>query len=254
MRISLARVWKNAGQGLWSALGVLTTLPVPSQGWQPDRRAAGWFPVVGLLIGGLLAAAALLVGRLLPPLPAAVLLVALWAALTGALHLDGLADCADGLLPPVGRERRLEILRDPRVGSFGVTVTVLVLLLKVSSLVGAPLPVLLAAPVWARWLLLLAARRPAARSGGMAARWDLALTWPQLLAAGLLPLAVTAIGGGWHWPLWLAAPAAGFAGWGVLRLAERRLGGVTGDVFGAVVEISEAVFVCVACLQPFPGS
>jgi adenosylcobinamide-GDP ribazoletransferase len=128
----------------------------------------------------------------------------------------------------------------------------LVLLLKVSALAGAPLPVLLAAPVWARWLLLLAARRPAARPGGMAARWDLALTWPQLLAAGLLPLAVTAIGGSWHWPLWLAAPAAGLAGWGVLRLAERRLGGVTGDVFGAVVETSEAVFVCAACLQPFP--
>ena len=135
--------------------------------------------------------------------------------------------------------------------NWGWAIVALVLLLKISALAGAPLPVLLAAPVWARWLLLLAARRPAARPGGMAARWDLALTWPQLLAAGLLPLAVTAIGGSWHWPLWLAAPAAGLAGWGVLRLAERRLGGVTGDVFGAVVETSEAVFVCAACLQPF---
>jgi len=238
---------------LWIAIGFLTTLPVPSHNLTPDamRRAAPWFPVVGLGSGALLAGAAGAAGWIFPPAVTAVLVVALWAALTGALHLDGLADCGDGLLPPVSRERRLEIMRDPSVGAFGVTVLVLVLLLKTAALANLTVtwPALLLAPLWARWLILVAARRPSARPGGMGASLGPVLDAQRLALVALLPLALTGGVGMWHWPVIAAAGAAVLAALGVLWLAQRRLGGVTGDVFGAVVEVSEAAFVCVACVH-----
>lgn len=238
---------------LWFAAGFLTTLPVPSHELTPDamRRAAPWFPLVGLGIGALLAGAAWVAGWLFPPLVTAMLIVALWAALTGALHLDGLADCGDGLLPPVSQERRLEIMRDPRVGAFGVTLLVLVLLLKTAALasLATPWPALLLAPTWARWLILVAARRPSARPGGMGASLGPVLASPQLALAALPPLALTVGVGVWHWQVIPAAGAAVLAALGVQWLAQRRLGGVTGDVFGAVVEVSETVFICIATVR-----
>ena len=238
---------------LWIAIGFLTTLPVPSHDLAPDamRRAAPWFPLVGLGIGALLAGVAWAASWLFPPAVTAVLVVALWAALTGALHLDGLADCGDGLLPPVSRERRLEIMRDPRVGAFGVTALVLVLLLKTAALASLAVtwPALLLAPLWARWLLLVAARRPSARPGGMGASLGPVLDARRLALAALLPIVLTGGVGVWHWPVIAATGTALLASLGVLWLAQRRLGGVTGDVFGAVVEVSEAVFVCVACVR-----
>ena len=174
----------------WLALGFLTTLPVRATPYAPDGlgKAAAWFPLVGLLLGLLLAALHAAALWLFGPLPAAVLLVAVWAGLTGGLHLDGLADCCDGLLAPVNRERRLEIMRDPRVGSFGVIGLVLALLAKtaaVYALSSAPpvglwagagawpglLPALLLAPPLARWWILVAARQPAARAGGRGSRF-----------------------------------------------------------------------------------
>lgn len=238
---------------LWTAMGFLTTLPVPTYALPADalRRAGVWFPAIGLLIGAILAAAAWMLAFVLPPMVVAVLVVALWAALTGALHLDGLADCGDGLLPPVSRERRLEIMRDPRVGAFGVTVLVLVLLLKAAALASLAVtwPALLLAPLWARWLLLVAARWPSARPGGMGASLGPVLDARRLALAALPPIVLTGGVGVWHWPVIAAAGAALLAALGVLGLAQRRLGGVTGDVFGAVVEVSEAVFVCVACVR-----
>jgi adenosylcobinamide-GDP ribazoletransferase len=237
----------------WFAAGFLTTLPVPTHTFATDapRRAALWFPVVGLLLGAILAGAAWGLGWLFPPAVTAGLVVALWVALTGALHLDGLADCGDGLLPPVRRERRLEIMRDPRVGAFGVTVLVLVLLLKTAALasLATTWPALLLAPIWARWLILVAARRPSARPEGMGATLGPAPDTRRLVLASLLPLALTGGVGVWRWPVLAAAGGATLAALGVLWLAQRRLGGVTGDVFGAVVEVSETVFVCVACVQ-----
>ncbi|HRA64554.1 MAG: adenosylcobinamide-GDP ribazoletransferase [Caldilinea sp.] len=245
----------------WAAVGFLTTLPVPRHDLLPDglHRAARWFPTIGLLLGVILAGSAWAFAWLFPPTVTAVLVVGLWAGLTGALHLDGVADCGDGLLPPLARTRRLEIMRDPRLGAFGVTALVLILLLKTAALAALALmrpalaPALLLAPIWARWLILLAARLPAARAEGMGASLGPTLSNRQLAFAALLPVVLTAVMGIGHWPVILATGAAILAGLGVLHLAQQRLGGVTGDVFGAVVEVSEAVFLCVACLRVASG-
>lgn len=231
----------------WLALSFLTTLPARQVPYEPDGlgKAAAWFPAAGLLIGLLLAALYLAAGSLLGPALAAVLVVAGWAALTGGLHLDGLADCCDGLLASVDPQRRLEIMRDPRTGSFAVAGLVLALLAKVAAIYSLPagqlaaLPALVLAPVWARWWILVAARRPAVRAGGLGSTFAAALTPGTLARAAILPvvLAVPAIL--WDWRTAVALLLAGLACWGVLRLAQVRIGGVTGDVYGAVVELAE---------------
>ena len=127
---------------LFFAVGFLTTLPTRTVVWQADllSRAGRWFGLVGLLIGAILLAAQWLLAPWLPALPLAALQLALWAGLTGFLHLDGLADCGDGLLAPVSRERRFVIMQDSRVGAFGAVTLGLRLLLKFSVI--ATLPVL----------------------------------------------------------------------------------------------------------------
>jgi adenosylcobinamide-GDP ribazoletransferase len=241
------------------ALSFLTIVPVRTAAPRPGDlgRAAVWFPWVGLAVGLSLSVADWLLARFLAPALVATLTVALWAAVTGGLHLDGLADCGDGLLSTAPRERRLEIMRDPRLGSFGVIALVLFLLLKVlavASLATEPLwslavptlevawhgllpfgPLVLA-PVVARWLLLVAARQPAARPSGMGQDFASTLTPRALLLAALLPLALVVVAGP---RAWLSALLAGLVTLLVLRVARARLGGVTGDVFGLVVELSE---------------
>jgi len=237
-------------QRLWSAIGFLTTVPTPAHRFVFDRQTLFWFPFVGFGLGAILAALALLLGALFPPMVTAALLVGAWAALTGALHLDGLADCGDGLLAPVARERRLEIMRDSRIGAFGVVTLTLALMLKFAALATLPIlwPALLLAPAWARWLILLAMQRPLARPDGMAARMRMPLDVRQLALCALPALILTGMLCFWHWQVLPASTVAILAAFGVLRLAERRIGGVTGDVYGAVVEVSEAVFMGVASL------
>jgi len=107
-------------KGFWQATTFLTTIPTPPQTWESGDlgRAGGAFPLVGLCLGGLLCLAWWGLNIVFPTMITAVLVVMLWAILTGGLHLDGLADCGDGLLATVSTERRLAILKDSRIGAF----------------------------------------------------------------------------------------------------------------------------------------
>jgi adenosylcobinamide-GDP ribazoletransferase len=228
---------------LRTAINFLTVIPWRGQPDQPPASlgsAAGWFPLVGGLIGLLSGLVFYGLSLVLPPLTATVLAVAVWIGLSGGLHLDGLADCCDGMLASASPERRLEIMKDPRLGTFGGLGLILAVLLKVSLLAAiAPGRGLLALPLVAalgRWLLLPSAYQPLARPGGMGAAFAASINRTSLLIGSiwLLPLIVF---NGWRGLAGLLlALAAAMLIW---RAARHRLGGVTGDVFGLVVEMGE---------------
>ncbi len=223
------------------AVGFLTVLPVPTVAYQPGMlgRAGRWFPLVGLLLGLLLIGGHWAFSHLFPAPLSAVLTTALWAALTGGLHLDGLADSCDGLLAPVLPARRLEIMRDPRTGAFAVIGLILFLLLKTTTMIALPpiVPALLFAPTWARWLLLWIARQPLARSSGLGAEFSSRLTTKTLLTALIAPLTLLFF---FHQGKVIAALLTAFVTtWLVARAARTRLGGTTGDLYGLAVELSE---------------
>jgi adenosylcobinamide-GDP ribazoletransferase len=229
------------------AVGFLTVVPVRLRARQPGDLARGavWFPVVGLALGALLLAAHSVFRAHWGPALSAGLVVALWAALTGGLHLDGLADSADGLLASAPPERRLEILRDPRRGSFAMVALSLTLILKTAALAEVPQPAapLLLGPALARWLLLILARRPRARREGMAVELAAGLTGPTILIAAPAPV-LAAIAGGARGLLGLLA--SGGVVWAIGAAARKRLGGITGDVLGLSVEAVELAVLLVA--------
>jgi adenosylcobinamide-GDP ribazoletransferase len=238
------------GRARWIASLVLATrfltiVPVPGQeagGPGALGRAAWWFPAIGLALGGGLMLADRMLAAVVPPLLSAGLVVAVWKVSTGGLHLDGLADCLDGLAG-VNVERRRAIMRDSRIGVFGALGLVLCLFIACAALSGTPAaaraPILLLAPAVGRLTPLLVGPRvrPATPGQGLGAAFLAAL--PR--AAGPVWLAVLLI------LAWLllgpvgAAMAAGamVAGAGGVVVLARRLGGLTGDALGAGVELSE---------------
>jgi adenosylcobinamide-GDP ribazoletransferase len=226
------------------ALAFLTVVGRPSP---PTPRALRWFPVVGAGVGGVVGAVWWLADEAFPALLAAALVVAVDLALTGLLHADGLADAADGLLPHAPRERRLEIMRSPDVGAFGVTVLIVVLLARVGALAGRPADVGLIVGLWctSRTLVAVApAWLPYARDTGLATPL-LAEPAAPVVGLALLPataLAVVTVG----WVGGAAIGAAMLAGAAVLALARARLGGFTGDVLGAAIVVAETVGLVVA--------
>ena len=236
------------------ALQFLTTLPVRVDGEIAPRdagRSLLYYPLVGAAIGALLVGLGLLLAEA-PGLLAAALLVTVWAGITGALHLDGLADSADALAGGLGdRERSLAIMKDPCSGPMGVTALALVLLLKCAALV--PLlaqghwALLLAAPVLGRAALVaLFLTTPYVRPGGLGTALTEHLpreTAPKvLIATGLVLLLIAGLD--LLWPL--AAAAAVFLL--VRRLLLQRLGGTTGDTAGALLELVETAALCAAAL------
>ncbi|WP_231331158.1 adenosylcobinamide-GDP ribazoletransferase [Actinomadura graeca] len=242
-----------AKAGLRLAVTFLTIVPLPAGGGaeRVDREAARaamlLAPAVGLITGGA-AALVLLAGDALglSPLLRAALAVAVTAVLTRALHLDGLADLADGLGSGRPAAEALTIMKRSDIGPFGVVTLVLVLLAQVAALASAPHAVtaVLVAAVTGRLALPWACRAavPPARPGGLGAlvagtvpvRAALAVTAVAILAAALAGAAAGGTGGGVRSA---AAVVAGLAASALLlRHAVRRLGGVTGDVLGALVE------------------
>ncbi len=234
------------------AIAFLTVFPVkiPERVEPEDNgRSAGWFPLIGGGMGGLVAAAA--AGfRLVLPLPlAAVLSTAVWIALSGGLHLDGLTDSCDGLLNAASPERRLEIMKDPRMGTFGGIGLILTILVKCALIYCLPgtslwfaLPLAMAA---GRWMLLPAGRQPAARPGGMGDAFSRGLNRQAWLPA-LLTVAALTVPGGWRGLTGVLL--AHLTAWFLFRAARKRLGGITGDIFGLCVECTEMLVLTAFCV------
>lgn len=209
------------------------------------ERLAGatrFFPVVGGIIGLATAGSSIVFNLVLPPLPAAALTLAAWIYVTGAMHLDGLMDSADGLLSHRGRERALEIMKDSGTGPMGVVAGISVLLVKVAaiaSLGGAgAVAGLVVAPIVGRTSMVFClALFPYARKDGMGA-FSSRLSGSAILAPAIFGMLLVVAAGGPAGAATLAitVAAACAASSGVSGF----LGGLTGDVYGAICEISEA--------------
>ena len=216
------------------ALSFLTPLLDPVA---PSPAALSWFPVVGAVLGLTLGGVWWLAGRLWAAPVAAAVVVAADLALTGMLHFDGLVDSADGLLPPLDQDRRLDVMADPAAGAFGVGVAIVVLLLRWASLAAlAPAPWLLAA-LWcaSRFAMADVTRTvPYARPVGLATAF---LESRRPLVSGVLLGAVLVAFGGGDTIVGVVALALATAG--VVALAVRRIGGFTGDVLGAAGMVGE---------------
>jgi adenosylcobinamide-GDP ribazoletransferase len=234
---------------LASAFALLTRLPVP--GHHARGAAAAWaWPVVGAAVGALGAvagAAALALGA--APAAAAAAVLAAQALATGALHEDGLADTADGLGGGRDRARRLAIMKDSRIGTFGTLALLLVTLARwgaVAALLaaGGALGALVAAGALGRApMAAVMAALPNARGEGLAAATGRPPPATAAAAAGLaLAIAVVAAG----WTGLAMALAAALAALPVALAAHRRIGGQTGDVLGATEQVAETCALAVA--------
>ena len=248
------------------ALSMFTVIPARVGGALDDGAAARailWLPAIGLLLGGAGAGIVLAAGRLNPAGPGrllgAALAIAAVAALTGGLHLDGLADTADGLGSRRPADGALEVMRRSDIGPMGAAALVLVLLIQVTAVAAVPrLPLAAAAlalaEVTGRVAVVIATSSPAARPGGFGALVAGRTTAVhRSLTAGLLACAATAAGLAAGGPglaaRALAAVLAGLLAGGLLqRTAERRLGGMTGDVFGAILQVSAATVLVAGAL------
>ena len=243
------------GPGLWRAFVMavrfLTRLPVPAvaAGDADVGRALAFFPVVGFIVGVVLAAAAWVLAAWLTAPLVGVVVVALLAALTGGLHLDGVADVFDALGGAYGdRERALAIMRDSRIGAHGAVAVMLVLLAKVLAVAHIvqrhELRWLVVSPAIARWAVLpLMVYFPYARESGLGKTFAERGSRRELAWATACIVAVL---------VWTRGRGVGAAA-GALAVAllcaqwmQRRLGGMTGDVYGMAIELAEVTCLVVA--------
>jgi cobalamin 5'-phosphate synthase/cobalamin synthase len=249
--------------GPLESAALLTVLPVPAPAAASTRGVLPWAPLVGLVLGGIATGVAVVGDRWASPLVGAVLAIASLAVLTRGLHLDGLADTADGLGPLRARDRALQVMRQSDIGPFGVATLVLTLLLQVACLEA----LLRADGGWpALWTAVVVARLAMARTGlpgvpiaegsslGVLVAGTVSRAWFAgclvVVGGALVGAALLVPGGGPP----LAARLVGSAAAGLLaaevvhRRARARLGGVTGDVMGAMSETTTAAVLLVAAI------
>jgi adenosylcobinamide-GDP ribazoletransferase len=238
---------------LAAAIAFLTRVPVPSSmifGAKDVGRSSRWFPLIGLMIGGLLVAVLQVLAPIFPALLTALLIAVLDAVLTGALHLDGLADTVDGFGGGVKREDVLRIMRDHAIGTYGAVALVLVIAVKAATLAALidchrAVSWLALMPMLGRWsVVLLSATEPYARrsdqegapAGGAVSDF---VGRVEVVVASATALFIAFILASWRGlaAALLMLVASGLWGW-YCRL---RIGGITGDTLGASVEISEVL-------------
>ncbi len=230
------------------ALMLLTRLPAGRLGGPiPGLGASAWaFPLAGLAVGAGAAGGFWVAASVLPLGLAALVALAAQIALTGALHEDGLADCADGFWGGHTSDRRLEIMRDSRIGSYGVLALILSVLLRWQALVilaeqsfAAALIALVTIAMLSRIApVLLLAFMPPARSDGLGHAAQ-AVAWPVLVASVLIALGPGLLAAGSVFHLALIVGGQLLVVMTLARLAQRWIGGQTGDVLGAGQQLAE---------------
>jgi adenosylcobinamide-GDP ribazoletransferase len=250
--------------GFLAALQFLTSIPVSlKKELSPAQigRTTAWFPAVGLLIGVMLALLDWLLLFILPTPVVNVLLIIALVLITGALHLDGLADTCDGLAGHREVEERWRVMRDGRTGAFGVIGVILVLIAKYALLNGIPsgwmLPTLVFLPMASRWAMVYAIFAfPYARPEGLGTAYKQATHWPQFTIATTFVLVVAAA----IIPFLLLIDVLALAGiWIITTLfafyLKHKLAGLTGDTYGAINEVAEvtALLVVVGAATVAPG-
>jgi adenosylcobinamide-GDP ribazoletransferase len=239
--------------GFLEAVRFLTFIPLPAReaSWEQVGRGTAYFPLVGALLGAIFVLADALLGKIWSRLLVSAVLVVLWVILTGGLHLDGLADTVDGLRGGRGREERLTIMKDSRLGTFGGVAVFCLLALKLAFLNELGLAWrgrgLLVVPTLGRWAMVYSIWTfPSARPGGIGSLFKEHSGLREVVLATVLALVVAlsffslwglAILGG----LWLAVTLLGWT-------LTRALGGLTGDTYGALCEISEVLVLAMVAL------
>jgi len=233
-----------------AALHFLTIWPVPLQTDLPDDiwgRSLAYFPLVGVVVGACLVVAHFLLEVIWPTAVVAAGVLAVWVVLTGALHLDGWADCCDGLLVAKPPEQRLRILKDTHIGTYGVAGVVLLLLLKFVCLqanMAEPSQartVLMLSPILSRWAMVCATvGYPYGRAGqSLGGMFALHVPRRSLGVSTLLAVLLSALLAGW-------TGLASLMAIGLLTVIAAhwtltRIPGLTGDVYGAINELAELI-------------
>lgn len=229
--------------GMAVALQFFTIIPpLVRRPFEPDEIGASvaYFPLPGALIGALLIGAQRLLASRTGPLLNAAILLALWVVATGALHLDGLLDTCDGLFGGYTPEKRLEIMRDHRIGAYALAGGVLLLALKFAALAEMPAAwqYLLVIPLVARGgLALTVVSQPYARAQGLGATFRTQAGWLQAVVALALIVAAALLLMGAKGLLLLALILAVQSL--VVAFVRTKIPGLTGDTYGAIVELGE---------------
>lgn len=242
---------------LRTAFSFLTTLPIPHPAiWSEgdSGKSAVWYPLVGAVIGLIIAGFYWLSGAIFPNNIAAVLAMILWIVLTGGLHLDGLSDCCDGFFYSGTPEKRLQIMKDSHHGTFAVLGAVLMLLLKTVCISDLPakecLLIFPLAAALGRLGILIIIRLPLANPNGMAASLKKSIPSSALWAGMIIPIgfavSLRLVG-------FLSIFSAMLIYFFISRLAKNKIGGINGDVLGMTVEITEITVLLTANLTFLTG-
>lgn len=231
--------------GFWTAWQFFTIFPAPGNkgtGEQGIETSIAYFPVIGLVLGGILLGLDQLFDLFLPPFLIDSLLIVALVVLTGALHLDGFMDTCDGFAVKTTAEDRLRVMSDSRVGGFGVAGACCLILLKFASLVSLPEELravaLLLMPTISRWgAAYCILSFPSARKQGLGQMYKEKAGWPVLVIATSLTLAIASIFLTWIGPVLMVTI------WLLVYLMAKGLSflleGLTGDTYGFIIEVSE---------------
>jgi adenosylcobinamide-GDP ribazoletransferase len=230
--------------GFFTAIKFLTIFPIPR--YTPKVEKAGeslpYFPLIGLILGGILFGLYYGLSFILPEPVVNALLITVLVIMTGAHHIDGLMDTFDGVVIGKSRERRLAIMSDSKVGTFGIISAILLIMLKYVSLSSVPviLPALLLMPTLSRWTMVAALFFfPYAKETGTGTPFKQGARWYRLVIATIITIAVSYLLLNWQGLVVMGALLLIVSG--IAYYFRSLFGGLTGDNYGAINELAEVL-------------